>query len=121
MRRCSGPLLASSRMFSKCTYVLIVLYAYVYSYTGYVYSCLIVYSFVKVLLKNTSGNTKMVEKEALTHQVESLHLDDTKIDVDRRQLDIVRGLLAGEERHNVVVFGEGNFTFSMALASHRQS
>ena len=37
------------------------------------------------------------------------------------QCNILRGLLAGEEKCDVVVFGKGNFTFSVALASLRGS
>lgn len=65
----------------------------------------------------------------LSEQVEKLQLDvieiyyaDSKC-VRVKSLDILRRLLLskGEDRRDVVLFGEGNYTFSVALATCRQS
>ena len=66
---------------------------------------------------------------ALSEQVARLELDVIEINYAEdkyakvKYLDILRRLLLseGRDRRDVVVFGEGNFTFSVALASRRQS
>ena len=61
------------------------------------------------------------------HQIGNLRLGEIAINyadgltANVKEVDILRGLLAGKEKSDVVVFGEGNFTFSMALASLRKS
>ena len=78
-------------------------------------------------MKDNSRNTRMEEEAALTHQAVNRQLNEIAINyvddliADVKQLDLLRGLLASDERRDVVVFGESNFTFSMALASLRGS
>lgn len=65
--------------------------------------------------------------EDLTHQIGNLRLGEIAINyadgltASVKEVDILRGILAGKERSDVVMFGEGHFTFSMALASLRKS
>ena len=65
--------------------------------------------------------------EDLADQIGSLQLSELEINyaggltASVKEVDILRGLLVGEGKSDVVVFGEGNFTFSMALASLRKS
>lgn len=69
----------------------------------------------------------MADVAALAHEVGALQLDAININyADNKtasvnQVDMLRRLLAGEEECGVVVFGDRNFTFSMALAGRRQS
>ena len=65
---------------------------------------------------------------ALANQFHDLTLDDIQINyaddrnANMKQVGILTDILTKEEeRSDVVVFGEGNFTFSMALASRRGS
>ena len=58
--------------------------------------------------------------EALANQLDKLQIHD-KI-ANMKQVEILTDILTNkEERSDVVVFGEGDFTFSMALASCRGS
>ena len=66
--------------------------------------------------------------EALANQFHGLTLDDIQINyaddkiASMKEVEILTDILTNEEeRSDVVVFGEGNFTFSTALASRRGS
>ena len=66
--------------------------------------------------------------EALANQFQGLMLDEIQINyaeyryANIQQVDMLTDILTREEeRSDVVVFGEGNFTFSIALASRRGS